>query len=115
MKKRLFVLGALAAASAALGATKGYALRAIADLEKPQGDLFTLVEHGGTIEYWCKNNAQSEGFLQDWIEHNGWRLADQIGEGYFFINDKEETLLLNRDVCPTGRYLAYKANRKIEA
>lgn len=114
MKKRNLLLGGLAAGAAVLGATKGSLLRALYDLEKPQADLFTKMEDNGNIVYVCKNNAKSEGMLKDWIEYNGWQQADQIGEGYFYINDAEETLLLNRDVCRSGRYLFWRASRSIE-
>ena len=51
----------------------------------------------------------------DWIAYNGWEKADQVGDGLFFINDKQDTLLVNRDAILGGRYLVFRASRPIDA
>ena len=90
--KRLFMMLVLGFTSY-IGLTNKHIVKGIISLEKPQGDLFTSINNGNDIMYLCKNNIHSEELFKDWILYNGWKKADQVGEGYFFINENEETLL----------------------
>ncbi len=115
MKKRVIGLTLLLGAAGAVGFVKKELVKGIIDLEKPQGDLFVRLDQDGALVYLCKNTSKSEDMLMDWVARNGWNKADQVGEGYFFINDKQETLLLNREPCLSGRYIMWRASRAIEA
>ena len=111
--KRLFMMLVLGFTSY-IGLTNKHIGKGIISLEKPQGDLFTSINNGSDIMYLCKNNIHSEELFKDWILYNGWKKADQVGEGYFFINENEETLLLNRETIVFDRYLLWRASRLIE-
>ena len=111
--KKLATLTILGIASY-VGLANKHIVKGVFMLEKPQSDLFTSVNSGKEILYLCKNNAHSEEIFKDWISHNGWQKADQVGEGYFFINDKEDTLLLNREMILFDRYLLWRSSRLIE-
>lgn len=114
MKKGGLWLALLMGAVGFAGYAKKELIQGVFDLEKPQADLFTRIEDGGNIAYLCKNLNKSEEMLKDWVEYNGWQEADRVGEGYFFLNDKEETLLMNREPVLAGRYLLWRASRSIE-
>mgnify|MGYP000891639113 CR=1 FL=1 len=114
MKKRLFLLAALGSAAGAVCYSKRNLLSAVFDLEKLQGDLFTRVEGESVPTYLCKNDVQSEELFQDWIAYNGWQKADQVGEGFFYINDVQDTLTLEREAILGGRYILWTASTDIE-
>lgn len=113
MKKRLLGLAVMAGASA-VGYLKRDLLAGIVELEKPNGDIFLRLG-GDELTYLCKNDSKSEDMLLEWVLYNGWEKADQVGEGLFFINDKQETLLLDREAVCGGRYLIWRASRPIDA
>lgn len=115
MKKRVLGLALVAGAASYLGLAKRDLLDAIVKLEKPQGELFTRYEGAGAYAFICKNQSKSEDMFLDWIAYNGWEKADQVGDGLFFINDKQDTLLVNRDAILGGRYLVFRASRPIDA
>lgn len=113
MKK--LVMGA-AVVTAGLGAyQKRNILDAVLKLEKSQGDLFTRVKDTGSkIVYLSKNDNQSDELFRDWIAYNGWKSADSVGEGFFYINEDEETLTVQREAVAGGRYIAWTASAPIE-
>ncbi len=115
MKKRVVCLTLLLGAASIVGYVKRDVVKGIIDLEKPQGDLFARLDDNGSLAYICKNVSKSEDMLLDWVEYNGWEKVDQVGEGFFFINKDQETLLLNREPILGGRYLVWRASRPIDA
>lgn len=115
MKLRKLFVPLMVGTAGVVGYAKKDLLKGIYDLEKPQGDLFTRVEEGSNLSYLSKNDSNSEEMLKDWVLYNGWTEADRVGAGYFYLNDNEETLLLNREPILGGRYLLWRASRAIEA
>ena len=113
MKKRFLGFALLAGAGVA-GYVKREFLKAVLNIEKPMGDIFTTID-GDDISFLCKNESQSEDMFLEWVLANGWEKADQVGEGLFFINEEQETLLLNRESILNGRYLLWRASRPVEA
>lgn len=113
MKKKLLSL-ALMAGAGVVGYAKRDLLQGIINVEKPNGDVFVRLGED-ELTYLCKNDSKSEDMLLEWVLYNGWKKADQIGEGLFFINDKQETLLLDREAVCGGRYLVWRASRSIDA
>ena len=90
-------------------------LNAALKLERVHGDLFTRVENAGNKAlYLSKNDNQSDELFKDWVLYNGWRPADSVGEGYFFINDNNETLTIDREAVVGGRYILWTASASIE-
>jgi hypothetical protein len=114
MKKRTLVFTALGSAAGAVCYAKRNLVSAVFDLEKMQGDLFTRVKGENVPTYLCKNDSQSEELFQDWIAYNGWQKADQVGEGFFYINDAQDTLTLEREAVLSGRYIRWTASKEIE-
>lgn len=114
MKKGKYLCALCVSALGVAGFAKKDLLEGIIALEKPQGDLFTRIEERGNIIYLCKSTSKAEETLKDWVAYNGWEEADRVGAGYFYINGKEETLLLNREPVLGGRYLLWRASRSIE-
>lgn len=112
--KKLFTMAVLGIASY-VGLTNKHIIKGVLSLEKPQGDIFTSVQNGSELLYLCKNTSHSEELFKDWIQYHNWQKADQVGEGYFFINNNEETLLLNRETILFDRYILWRASRKIES
>ncbi|MFM9414252.1 hypothetical protein ACKQTC_07710 [Peptococcus simiae] len=115
MKKRILGLALAAGAIGGLGMAKRDLVEAIVKLERPQAELFTKYEGAGAYAYIMKNQSKSEDLFLDWIDYKGWKKADQVGEGYFFINDDQETLILNREAFLGGRYLVFRASRPVDA
>ncbi|MDO4281591.1 MAG: hypothetical protein Q4C56_08170 [Peptococcaceae bacterium] len=115
MKLRNLFLGA-AMTAAGVGAYQNRdMLKAVAKLEKVQGDLFTRVENTGSkFVYLSKNDAQAEELFKDWVAYNGWKEAERIGEGYFFINDNEDTLTIDREAVLGGRFILWTASGPVE-
>ena len=112
--RNVFVGAALAAAGVAAYQNRDF-LNAALKLEKIHGDLFTRMENaGGKALYLSKNDNQSEELFKDWVVYNGWQPAESIGEGYFFINDKHETLTIEREAVAGGRYILWTASVPIE-
>lgn len=97
-----------------VGLTNKHIVRGIFSLEKPQGDIFAFVKNGSELFYLCKNIAHAEDLFKDWIAYHGWQEADKVGEGFFYINNNEETLLLNRETIIFDRYILWRTNRLIE-
>lgn len=115
MKLGKLVLGA-AAAVAGVGAYQNRDFVSAAfKLEKIQGDLFTRIANTGSqIQYLCKNDNQSVELFMDWVAYNGWKTADRVGEGFFFINDEGKTLTIEREAVMGGRYIVWSASCEIE-
>lgn len=114
MKLKNLLVPIVVGAAGVAGFAKKDLLQGVYNLEKPQADLFTRVEEGNNLSYLCKNDSHSEEILKDWVLFNGWTEADRVGAGYFYLNDNEETLLLNREPILGGRYLLWRASRSIE-
>lgn len=114
MKKRSLIGAAILAVTSYVGLTNKHIVKGIFQLEKPQGDLFTRVTNHGALMYLTKNNAHAEELFKDWVAYHGWKKVDQVGEGWFFVNGEEETLLLNRELILGGRYILWRATRAIE-
>ena len=115
MKIKNLAMGA-AAITAGVGVyQKRNILNAVLKLEKSQGDLFTRVNNEeGKILYLSKNDNQSDELFKDWIAYNGWKSAESIGEGFFYINENEETLTIQREAVFGGRYILWIASAPIE-
>lgn len=116
MKLRNVLFGAAVAAAGVGVYQNREMLNAALKLEKVHGDLFTRVENipGSKAVYLSKNDTQSEELFKDWVVYNGWRPAESIGEGYFFINDAQETLTIEREAVMGGRYILWTASDAIE-
>ena len=115
MKLKNFVVGAVVAAAGVAAYQNRDVLSAALQLEKVHGDLFTRIENtGNKAQYLSKNDVQSEELFKDWVVYNGWRPAESIGEGYFFINDDAETLTIEREAVAGGRYILWTASAPIE-
>ena len=116
MKLRNLVFGAAVAGAGVVAYQNRDMLNAALKLEKIHGDLFTRVENvaGNKAVYLSKNDTQSEELFKDWVVYNGWRPAESIGEGYFFINDAHETLTIEREAVMGGRYFLWTASDSIE-
>lgn len=115
MKKRNICMLLLSGLASAAAYNKRELVKGVIELEKPQADLFTRVDEDGNVAYLCKNMSKAEDMLKDWIEYNGWEEADRVGEGYFYLNGSQETLLINREPVLGGRYLLWHASRPIES
>lgn len=115
MKKRLFGLALLAGVAGTYGYARKELVKGLIKLELPESDFYTRIEEEGNFAYLCKNNDTCEEMFLDFVAQNGWEKADQVGEGFFFLNEKQETLLLNRNCLCGGRYLVWRASRPIES
>lgn len=115
MKKRNLVLSAAVAVAGVAAVQNRDLLAAAAKLEKIQGDLFARVPNTGEkAQYLCKNDVQSEEVFKDWILYNGWKTAERVGEGFFFINDAGQTLTVERETILGGRYILWTASGSVE-
>lgn len=116
MKLRNLVVGAAALGAGAAVYQNRDMVNAALKLEKVHGDLFTRVENtaGNKALYLSKNDTQSDELFKDWVVYNGWKPAESIGEGYFFINDQGETLTIEREAVLVGRYILWTASSAIE-
>ena len=122
MKLRKLIFGAAVATAGVAAYQNRDLLNAALKLERVHGDLFTRVENAGNKAlYLSKNDNQSDELFKDWVLYNGWRPADSvgegyffIGEGYFFINDNNETLTIDREAVVGGRYILWTASASIE-
>lgn len=56
-----------------------------------------------------KEEAQEQLFAY-FTEHN-WRLADQIADGYFWLNDNEEIILLRQKKVLQDKYCLWTASK----
>ena len=115
MKLRKLIFGAAVAAAGVAAYQNRAVLNAALKLEKVHGDLFTRIENTGSkAQYLSKNDNQSEELFKDWVLYNGWHPAENIGEGYFFINGNNETLTVEREAVMGGRYILWTASSAIE-
>lgn len=115
MKLRKLIFGAAVATAGVAAYQNRDLLNAALKLERVHGDLFTRVENtGNKALYLSKNDNQSDELFKDWVLYNGWRPADSVGEGYFFINDNNETLTIDREAVVGGRYILWTASASIE-
>lgn len=115
MKLRKLIFGAAVATAGVTAYQNRDLLNAALKLERVHGDLFTRVENAGNKAlYLSKNDNQSDELFKDWVLYNGWRPADSVGEGYFFINDNNETLTIDREAVVGGRYILWTASASIE-
>lgn len=115
MKLRKLIFGAAVATAGVAAYQNRDLLNAALKLERVHGDLFTRVEIAGNKAlYLSKNDNQSDELFKDWVLYNGWRPADSVGEGYFFINDNNETLTIDREAVVGGRYILWTASASIE-
>lgn len=115
MKLRKLIFGAAVATAGVAAYQNSDLLNAALKLERVHGDLFTRVENAGNKAlYLSKNDNQSDELFKDWVLYNGWRPADSVGEGYFFINDNNETLTIDREAVVGGRYILWTASASIE-
>lgn len=64
------------------------------------------------VVYLTANDEGDKERLFDHLRENQWRLADQIADGYFWINSEDEVLLLNKTEVLMGKYLTWVASRK---
>ena len=115
MKLRKLIFGAAVATAGVAAYQNRDLLNAALKLERVHGDLFTRVENAGNKAlYLSKNDNQSDELFKDWVLYNGWRPADSVGEGDFFINDNNETLTIDREAVVGGRYILWTASASIE-
>lgn len=116
MKLRNLVFGAAVAGAGVAAYQNRNMLNAALQLEKVHGDLFIRIENtaGNKVQYLSKNDNQSEELFKDWVVYNGWKPAESIGEGYFFINDEGQTLTIEREAVAAGRYILWTASAAIE-
>ena len=115
MKLRKLIFGAAVATAGVAAYQNRDLLNAALKLERVHGDLFTRVENAGNKAlYLSKNDNQSDELFKDWVLYNGWRPADSVGEGYFFINDNNETLTIDREAVVGRRYILWTASASIE-
>ena len=115
MKLRKLIFGAAVATAGVAAYQNRDLLNAALKLERVHGDLFTRVENAGNKAlYLSKNDNQSDELFKDWVLYNGWRPADSVGEGYFFINGNNETLTIDREAVVGGRYILWTASASIE-
>lgn len=115
MKLRKIVTMSILGIASYVGLMNKHIVKGILALEKPQGDIFTCVKNGSELFYLCKNSNHAESLFNEWLKSYHWQKADQVCEGYFYINNNAETLLLNRETIIFDRYLLWRASREIES
>lgn len=64
--------------------------------------------------YLTKNNGDSQSELFAYLSTGPWRLVDQVADGYFWMNAREEILLLTRKPVLIDKYCTWTASRSFE-
>lgn len=85
-------------------------LKAVAQLRKyPEG--WIQIYHAPET-FLTKVSEKSRENLFEHIEQGGWRLVDRVADGYFWLNDREEVLLLTQKKV-MNEYWSWTASRPI--
>ena len=85
-------------------------LKAVAQLKKyPEG--WVQIQHSPEV-FLTKINEKSRQNLFEHIRHGQWRLVDHVADGYFWMNSREEVLLLTQKKVMKD-YWSWTASRPI--
>lgn len=69
-------------------------VKALVQLRKyPEG--WVMIQHTPEV-FLTKINEKSKENLFEYLAQSPWRLVDQVADGYFWMNSKEEILLLTQ-------------------
>ena len=113
MSKRNTTRAAVLSAAGILGSVlwqKKDVLKAVAQLKKyPEG--WVQIQHSPEV-FLTKINEKSRQNLFEHIGHGQWRLVDHVADGYFWMNSKEEVLLLTQKKVMKD-YWSWTASRPI--
>lgn len=85
-------------------------LKAIAQLHKyPEG--WVQIQHTPEV-FLTKTSEKNKENLFEHIRHGQWRLVDHVADGYFWMNSREEVLLLTQKKAMKD-YWTWTASRPI--
>lgn len=83
-------------------------------LKKSSSPGWSKISREPEVYLTLANEASQEALFDHLGESTSWRLVDHIADGYFWINDCEEILLLSQTPIMMGKYWTWSASRRFD-
>ena len=84
-------------------------LKAVALLTNPKTKWVQIDAEPET--YMTANKSEDQEELFDYFRLHGWRFADQIADGHFWLNDNDEIILLHQKKVLHDKYSLWIASK----
>ncbi len=88
-------------------------LKGIVRLKCQKKKFVKIKEKPATFLTKADENSKEELFCY-LTENSAWRLVDHIANGYFWLNEREEVLLLTQNTVMMKKYWSWQASRSFE-